>query len=196
VTVFAGVVLAAVVAAAGSVIAGTLWLGSPPMPTGPAVTRTVVAALPADLNGEVHELGAGWGTLAWAVAEARPAARVIAWEASPLPWAFCRVRTWLQPRANLDIRWGDFRSANLTHARLILCFLSPEQMRDLDRWLFPQLPPGAAVCTHTFACPGRTPAWTRRAGDVYRSPVYWYAGDVARAQLRTVAPELHPSRDG
>jgi len=179
VSVFAGVVLAAVVAAGGSVVVGSLWLGSPPMPTGPAVARALIAALPTALAGEVHELGAGWGTLAWAVATARPDARVFAWEASPLPWAFCWVRLWLQPRANLEIRWGDFHRADLARARLVLCFLSPEQMRGLDPWLRTALPADAALCSHTFAWPGHPAAWTRRAGDVYRTPIYWYESSPA-----------------
>lgn len=167
-------VLALVALAALSVVWSALRLGISPMPTLPAVRREVLAVLPEGLTGEVHELGAGWGTLAWAVAAARPAASVIAWEASPVPYLFCWLRLRVQPRPNLVLRFADFHDAELRRAACVIAYLWTGAMTRLAAKCDAELPPGAWVVTHTFAVRGWTPEVERRAGDLYRTPVYRY----------------------
>lgn len=117
------IALALVCIALLSIFWSTITLGISPMPTLGKVKREVLALIPEDLEGEVHELGAGWGTLAWAVASRCPRAQVIAWERSPFPWLFCRLRQVFQPRPNLTVRFGDFHRADLKAARLVLTYL-------------------------------------------------------------------------
>ncbi len=159
--------------AGGSIVWSTLRLGISPMPTGRCVRATLLALAP-EVEGELHELGAGWGTLAWALAERFPRARVIAWEASPVPYLFCWLRLWAQPRANLTLRFGDFLTGDLRSAALVTAYLWTGGMRALATKLDAELEPGAWVLTHTFAWPGRTADRTARAADLYRTPVYLY----------------------
>lgn len=144
------------------------------MPTSPAVRTALLGLVPPDLEGEVLELGAGWGTLAWPLAAALPRARVIAWEASPVPFAFCWLRQRVQRRPNLELHFGDFAVADLRRARLVVTYLWTGGMATLGPKFDAELPDGATVLSHTFAWRGREPEVTVRAGDLYRSPVYRY----------------------
>lgn len=163
-----------VVLAGASIVWSTLRLGISPMPTSSRVLSKVMSVIPAELSGEVVELGAGWGTLAWAVASSRPDVKVVAWEASPVPFAFCWLRSKVQPRANLMLRFGDFRDADLASSRLMLAYLWTGAMTQLAPRFDAELKPGALVVTHTFAWRGREPELTVNVDDVYRTPVYRY----------------------
>ena len=140
------------------------------MPTSDKVRREVLALIPEELEGEVHELGAGWGTLAWPVAARCPQARVIAWEASLLPYLFCRLRRLMQPRPNLTLRLGDFHRAKLRQAKVVICYLWTGAMTRLAPKFEAELSKGALVISHTFAWRGRTPEETRITSDLYRTP--------------------------
>ncbi|MGV3623610.1 MAG: SAM-dependent methyltransferase [Archangium sp.] len=160
--------------AGASIVWSTLRLGISPMPTSPRVLKSVLSVIPSELSGDVVELGAGWGTLAWAVAKARPSCRVIAWEASPVPFAFCWLRSKVQRRTNLMLRFGDFRDADLASSSLVLAYLWTGAMTQLAPRFDAELKPGTVVVTHTFAWRGREPDLTVYADDVYRTPVYRY----------------------
>lgn len=172
--VLGAAVLAVVVAALASIVWATLRLGISPMPTSCRVRRAVLDLLPAKVTGEVHELGAGWGGLALALADACPDTRVIAWEASWVPWLVFRLRLALRPRANVELRRGDFFDADLRGARLVVCYLWTGAMTRLSEKFQAELPDGAVVLSHTFGLRGWTAEATRTVEDVYRTPVYRY----------------------
>lgn len=167
-------VLAVVVLAGASIAWHTLAVGISPMPTSRRVRAVLLELVPPGIGGEVHELGAGWGTLAFALAEALPGARVIAWESSPVPFFFCWLRQRARPRKNLELRRGDFFAADLRGARLVTCYLFTGAMARLAPKLEAELPSGAVVLTHTFAVRGWQPEATRTVNDLYRTPVYRY----------------------
>lgn len=173
--------IAAVLVAGGAIAVYTLRTGISPMPTLPAARRTLLAALPPPeaVRGTVHELGAGWGTLALPLARRYPAARVVAWELSPLPWAVCALRARLVGPANLSVRRADFLRASLDDAGLVVCYLDPASMARLRPRLEAALPSGARVVSSTFAVPGWRPARMQRAPDLHRSPVYVYEWPAA-----------------
>ena len=157
-----------------SIFWSTITLGISPMPTSGKVKREVLALIPEDLEGEVHELGAGWGTLAWAIATQFPRAQVIGWERSPFPFLFCRLRLIIQRRKNLVVRFGDFHQADLKGAQLVLTYLWTGAMTRLGPKFEAELPNGAMVISHTFAWRGKEPELTRTTADLYRTPVYRY----------------------
>lgn len=166
--------LAFAVAALLSIVWSTLRYGISPVPTSRAVLREVLALLPEGVTGEVHELGAGWGTLAFPVAARFPHVQVIGWEASLFPYLFCRLRLLLQPRPNLRFRFADFQQAELRHAGLVLAYLWTGAMTRLGEKFAAELPPGAWVISHTFAWRGRTPEATGTASDLYRTQIFRY----------------------
>jgi hypothetical protein len=168
------IVLAIACLALTSIFWSTLTLGISPMPTSSQVKREVLAFIPSDLEGEVHELGAGWGTLAFAIAAHCPRARVVGWERSPFPYLFCRLRALVQRRPNLTVRFGDFHRADLRHARLVIAYLWTGAMTRLGPKFEAELPDGAEVISHTFAWRGQEPEQTTITKDLYRTPVYRY----------------------
>ena len=170
-------VLGTVCLALLSIFWSTITLGISPMPTSRKVKHEVLALIPLELAGEVHELGAGWGTLAWAVAARCPRAQVIGWERSPFPFLFCKLRFIFQPRRNLTVRFGDFHLADLRHARLVLAYLWTGAMSRLGPKFAAELPAGAIVISHTFALRGKEAELTRVTADLYRTPVYRYRID-------------------
>jgi hypothetical protein len=168
------VLLALLLAGALSIVVYTLRTGISPMPSSGKVRRCLLPLLEPGLEGTVLELGAGWGTLAFAIADRCPRAWVVAFELSPLPFAFCWLRQRLAPRPNLELRRQDFLQASLAGASTVVCYLFPGGMARLAPKLLAELPPGARVITHTFALRGWKPERTLQVDDLYRTPIYVY----------------------
>lgn len=167
--------LGLLVAGALSIILHTLRTGISPMPTAPRVRRQLLSLFNANEEGTVLELGSGWGTLAFALADRCPRARVVAYEVSPLPHAWSRLRQRLAPRPNLRLVRGDFFTASFAEASTVVCYLFPGAMARLAPKLRGELPPGARVVSHTFALRGWKPLRTLVVDDLYRTPIYVYA---------------------
>lgn len=165
-----------------SIGAYTLRTGISPMPTTPRVRRVLLNALPARLEGAVYELGAGWGTLAFPLARRYPGCPVLAYELSPLPWLWCRLRQALARAPNLALRRKDFHRAHLGDAALVVCYLYPEGMERLRPKLEAELPIGALVVSNTFAVPGWSPVAVHRVGDLWASRIYVYQANRRRSQ--------------
>ncbi|MEQ8804563.1 MAG: class I SAM-dependent methyltransferase [Rhodospirillales bacterium] len=144
------------------------------MPTSPTVRASMFALIGGLEPRCIHELGAGWGGLAVALARRYPDARVVATEVSPLPWAVCRLRQVLFGPANLEVRFGDVMKTDLSAADLAVCFLCPPAMAKLAPRLEDGLKPGAHVLSNAFALPGWVPVREARVDDLHRSAVYLY----------------------
>jgi 16S rRNA A1518/A1519 N6-dimethyltransferase RsmA/KsgA/DIM1 with predicted DNA glycosylase/AP lyase activity len=167
--------VAAVLVAGVSIILSTLRLGTPPVPTSPRVLREVLRLVPPEQQGTVLELGSGWGTLAFALADHCPRARVVAYELSPVPYAFSWLRQRLAPRPNLLLVRQDFFQASLSGASLVVGYLVPAVMTRLKPKLTQELAPGSLILTHTFALRGWKPRESRVVDDLYRTHVYLYS---------------------
>lgn len=166
--------LALVVLVALTIVWSTLRFGISPMPTSRAVLREVLALVPTEQTGDLHELGAGWGTLAFALARHCPNARVIAWEGSPAPFAFCWLRRALTGAKNVELRFGDFTRADLREASGVFTYLWTGGMQALAPKFDAELQPDAFVVSHTFEWRGRVAEASRTATDLYRTRVHRY----------------------
>lgn len=170
-----GVSLLALVALiAGSIIVSTLRLGISPMPSSRSTTRAVLSFIPPDQTGDIVELGAGWGTLAFALATHAPHARIIAWEASPIPYLFMALRRAFRRGARPMLRFGNFHDADLRDARVVTAYLFTGAMTQLSSKFDAELPAGSCVISHTFAWRGRSPTNELQLDDVFRTRVYRY----------------------
>lgn len=96
-----------------------------------------------------------------------------------MPYLALRLRQALWPRPNLELRRRDFFEASFAQASLVVCYLWTGAMERLGPKLAAELRPGAVVVSHTFALRGVRPAETRRAADLYRTPVYRYVAPFA-----------------
>ena len=175
-------VLGAVLVAMALIFISTLATGASPMPTSSVVRETMLAALPAEIDGPIYELGAGWGGLAVALAGRYPASPVRGFEVSILPWAYSRARLWVprllgRGRPNLSFQLKNFHRADLSQAALVVCFLTPPIMEKLKPKLEAELRPGALVVSNTFAFRGWRPIHTRTVPDVHATNVYLYRVD-------------------
>lgn len=122
----------------------------------------------------IVEAGAGWGTLAWAIAGGNPDWRIIGIENSVIPWLFSRL-AWRRG-AGLRVRFlrGDLYEFPYETAGTIVCYLYPGAMRRLDSLFRERLASGARVVSVCFALPGWRPMRVVTCGDLYRTKIYIY----------------------
>lgn len=161
------IVLAAFLAAS-SLLYWTIKLGIGPVPTSRKVSKTLYKNLPEQVNGQIIELGCGWGNLVRALKKKYPDKTVIGYERSPIPrW----VTSWSW---RIPVRGEDFFYADLSEAGLLVCYLYPGAMKRIEQELLPRLPAGCIIITHTFALPGLKPDKIYRSTDIYRTPIYLY----------------------
>lgn len=188
-------VLAAVFAAAASILLTTLHNGVPPMPSSARVRRRItslIARFPegayGTAGGSVAELGSGWGTLTLALARALPAATVTGFESSLVPFLCSLLFRRLFGSDNLRFRRRDFHTISLAEADLVVCYLSPDAMARLRPKFEAELKPTALVVSHTFALPAWRATAVEVADDLYRTPIYLYRVD--RCRSATVASRV------
>ncbi|MBL8920470.1 MAG: SAM-dependent methyltransferase [Myxococcaceae bacterium] len=169
------VVLSLLALGALSIVISTLRLGISPMPTSRAVRAVMLDFVPPSLGGEVHELGAAWGGVALALARRCPAARVVAWERSAVPFAVAWLRARASGLANLEVRRADFLEADFSRATALVCYLWTGGMRALDEKLRRELPGRPLlIVTNTFLLHGWPESASATAPDLYRTKVARY----------------------
>lgn len=162
--------------AALSVIGFTLWLGISPMPTTPQVRAVMLELIP-DGDGELHELGAGWGGLSLALAKRAPHRKVVAWELSWLPFIVTALRARASGLSNLEVRRANFLGADLSRATVLVCYLFTGGMAALDEKLRRERAGASLVIvTNTFLLRGWSAETQRTVDDLYRTVVARYVG--------------------
>jgi len=157
-----------------SIIYWTIRNGISPMPTTSKVAAKLLSSTPENIDGVVYELGAGWGTLAFPLAKKYPINPVKAYENSPIPYLYCRLRLMLFPQANLTFYRSDFFDLHLNDASLIVCYLYPGAMQKLKAKFDNELHPGALLLSNTFSIPGLKPINTIDTADCYHSQIFVY----------------------
>lgn len=147
--------------------------GIGPVPTSQAVRSCLRPLLPGRVKGDIFELGAGWGGVAFYLAAVYSNNRVIAVENSWCAWLFCWIRAKLWGPDNLVVVRADIYDMPLDGAGLVYCYLFPGGMRKLGPRL-QQAPTGSLLISHTFSVPGMQPVQQVTAADLWRSPLYLY----------------------
>jgi len=137
-----------------------------------ARTAAAVAGLLPAGPRRVVDLGCGHAGLLCHVARARPEAQFVGIEHAPLPWLVARLRTWRRP--NIDIRYGDFWTVDLSGFDVAYAFLSPAPMPRLWAKLVAEMPPGALLVSNSFAVPDVAPARELTVGDRRQTRLFSY----------------------
>ena len=122
----------------------------------------------------IYELGSGTGSLSCAISRQMTSATVIAYENSPIPYAFSVIRAKLTRCQNLILKRESFDQLDITPAELIICYLSTEIMVNLSSKFKKELRSGSFIISHTFALPKWTPEKIIYVNDFYRTPIYLY----------------------
>ncbi len=151
-------------------------LGAPPIPPFSATRKVMVEKVRAyDPDATpVLDIGAGWGDLAIALGRAFPHRRIVAYEISPLPYVFSRLRVRILGLDNVDIFFGDGVKAlenDEIHPSTVVFYLSEPVARRISRVLdrIDRL-----VLSKTVKLPDREPDETVSVRGLANAPVYVY----------------------
>ena len=137
-------------------------------------SRSIINAVSPKQQGVICELGAGWGRLAFSLARRCPKSKVVAYELSPVPWMFLKMRAFLFGPRNLKIKRRIFFEDDLSKASLVVCYLYPGAMAKLSTKLMLELQPNAEVISNTFEIPKWTPVAIKSLEDVMCPQVFYY----------------------
>jgi hypothetical protein len=170
-------VLAAAFLAASSILWFALRTGIAPVASSRQACRAMVDAAVSAPPGPIVDLGAGWGTLAIALARRFPDRQVIGYELSWVPWAVSRLVARLLKLRNLTLRRGDFLQADLSGAAVLTCYLFRQGMRDLQRKLARDRQPPVVIVSNTFTLPASRPCAVAALKDFYRTRILVYRWD-------------------
>ena len=101
------------------------------------------------------DLGCGFGGPLAYLAKARPEARFLGVETSPLTW----LVAWLRclPQTNVSIRLGSLWRTELGGFDVVYAFLSPVPMPALWAKVGREMRPGSRFISHSFEVPNETP---------------------------------------
>lgn len=102
-------------------------------------------------EGAFLDIGCGLGGILFHLAKKHPETPFMGIESAPLPFAFAKVRQWLTGPANLEIRYGDFWSADFSSYTKIYAFLSPAPMTRLYEKAKKEMPHGGILISNSFA---------------------------------------------
>jgi len=142
-------------------------------------SKSIINTVSPEQEGVICELGAGWGRLAFSLARRCPESRVVAYELSPVPWMFLKLRAFVFGPRNLKIKRRNFFKDDLSKASLVVCYLYPGAMTKLSSKLLLELKPGAEVISNTFEIPAWTPVAVKSLEDVMCPQVFYYKMDSA-----------------
>ena len=158
--------------AVASVIYYGIRLGITPMPSSRKAIATFIDLIPDSTDGKIGkivDLGAGWGTLAYPIAERFPNATVVGYELSPLPWLYSRLKGMFVRRPNLSLNRQSVFKADLSDVDVVVVYLHPAAMRKLGPKFERELRPGTLVLSNTFAVPTWEPTQTYHLGKSWLS---------------------------
>lgn len=125
-------------------------------------------------NGRIYELGAGYGTLAIAIAKAFPHMEIVAVELSPVIYFCLWIRKKVNRLENLTLRRKNIFSVPLHDASIVICYLFPKAMRRLNEGQFQNLPQGAVIISNSFSIPTRKAEQVIESNDLLKSEIMLY----------------------
>jgi phospholipid N-methyltransferase len=149
-------------------------LGVCVMPTTPQVSRLLMSECPAQVKGDILELGSGWGGLALKLAHKYPQNKVIGYEMSLVPYWVSVIRAKFFSSGNLGIVRKNFYAVSFKDTGLVMCYLSNPHMAKLEGKFLQELPAGAQVISSTFHCPSWKPVRTQDVVRLYNAQIFVY----------------------
>ena len=157
-----------------SIVWGTLKTGISPMMSSSKARQAMLAEINMDEKGALIDLGSGWGTLVIAVAKKHPKNQIIGYELSWFPWMISVLFKYSLGLDNLTLYRKDFKSADLSAASTLVCYLFPGGMLALEDKLKHDLFKNITIVSNTFALPSYKPTNVIKLKDFYQTPIYVY----------------------
>lgn len=150
--------------------------GMAPMPSSHR-SRDIIVTMIKEINpqkGRIYELGAGYGTLAIAIARLFPQMEIVAVELSPVIYACLCIRKRINRLENLTLIRQNIFNVSLYDASIVICYLFPKAMRRLDAGQFQNLPKGTAIISNSFSIPTRKAEQVIESNDLFKSDIMLY----------------------
>ncbi len=174
-TIITCIIVVLMLSALSSIVIYSLRNGIPPMPTSRKVKQQLFDLLRQEkIQGNIFELGAGWGTLAFPLAKHYHDCKVFAYENSFIPYMFCRLLNLFLGYNNLTLYRKNFYDISLADADMVICYIYTVGMEKLKAKFECELKERALVISHTFAVPYWKPANQVEVNDLYRTKIYLY----------------------
>ncbi len=176
-TLFDWAVLAIVLTTTSVSLIYVVITGIAPVPSSRGSKKQMFALLPHNFSGEVCDLGAGWGSLAFPLARLFPNSRVYAYEVSPIPWLAMQLRRMFQFRRNLTIQRVNMLKKSFffrSETAAVVCYLHSEALEKLRPKLERDLKPGTLIISNVFDIPGWHPEAVHETNDGFCPQIYVY----------------------
>ncbi len=129
--------------------------GAPFVPTPMAQVRRMLNAVPLKAGMVLYDLGSGDGRLVHTAAREHHV-KAIGYELSPIVWLWSQA-IGIFWRSKGKLRLGNFWNQNLKDADVVVCYLLPKTMSNVQKNLFSQFKPGTFIISNSFAIEGLTP---------------------------------------
>jgi len=152
--------------------------------------KKIINSVSSDQEGYIYELGAGWGALAFPVARRCPNATVVAYELSPFPWMFMKIRAAIFGPRNLRLIRRNFLKDDLSKAAVILCYLYPQAMEKLSPKLAQELHAGTQIICNTFELPAWIPTVVANIEDLMCPQIFYYKLESAFSSVKELLDTL------
>ena len=89
--------------------------------------------------------------------------------------AYVKARLLCFGHEDIQVKWRNFWTVDLSNADVVFCYLFPDVMKDLAAKLQSDLKPGAVVVSCNFHLPGCSPERVLRPGNsLHNDPIYVY----------------------
>ncbi len=149
--------------------------GTIPAPTWAKTRNRMIDLFPESPDGDILELGCGWGSTVLALSKRFPNHHVIGYEITTLPFWMSKLRIALSRRKNITILQKNFMADSFENAGAIFTYLTFRHMKNLEPKFIAELKESAVVVSHSFPLPNIPPATTEifREG-FWNSTVYVY----------------------
>jgi SAM-dependent methyltransferase len=121
----------------------------------------------------VYDLGCGDGRWLWHLANLTPAKNIIGLEISPFFYFYCRIKKYLGKFETVTIKHIDLFKEDLSKADVIISYLMPKALIQLESKLSKKLKKGLIVVSGSFTLNNRQPFKTI-INENGRRPVYFY----------------------
>lgn len=137
-------------------LASTVFLKAPFVPTPLKVVRKMIEL--ADLKGTetIYDLGAGDGRLLIEAKRKHPKLKAIGYELSFPVWLFGKLRIWIA-RLKITFAMKNFLHQDVSDADCIFLYLMPGAMKSLEKKFEKELKKGTKIVSHAFTFPNRKP---------------------------------------
>ena len=123
-----------------------------PWPTMPYIRKEMIKLIPDEIQGDIIELGSGYGGLAMLASKTFPKSQVLGYELSPFPYIISKAKQFFYKR-NINFIRRNLFDANLNNACIVFCYLPNPVMAKLKDKLLKELPTGTIIISSIFTFP-------------------------------------------